>query len=114
MEREDGDPSSLLNWYRRLIRLRCGNPALAVGELIPVTGVPKAVFSCLRRYGDRAVAVFLNFSSRPLAFRLPGEVHSRGTAWRTLLSTRREEGELLRPVSCLEPAAHEALLIQPD
>ncbi|MDI6873914.1 alpha-amylase family glycosyl hydrolase [Candidatus Solincola sp.] len=114
VESQDGDPASLLNWYRRLIRLRRENLALTAGGFIPIRNVPGTVFAYLRERGDRAVAVFLNFSSRSLAFRVPGEVSSRGTAWRALLSTHREEGEPLRPAGRLELAGYEALLALPD
>jgi glycosidase len=61
--REDGDPSSLLNLYRRLIRLRRSNEALATGRLVPLTADSAEVVAYLRRAGDQAVLVVANLGA---------------------------------------------------
>jgi glycosidase len=64
--RQDADSGSLLNLYRRLIRLRATNGALGVGELVPVDASDDAVLAYLRRDGDRTVLVVANLGTRPL------------------------------------------------
>jgi alpha-amylase len=64
---QDAQRGSLLNLYRRLIRLRADQPALASGELIPVESGNAAVAAYLRRDGRRAVLVLANLGRSPLA-----------------------------------------------
>ncbi len=66
VEAQDADSTSLLNLYRQLIHLRAENPALATGELIPLTASTDAVAAYLRRKGNRAVLVIANLGSTPL------------------------------------------------
>ncbi|MGI8642841.1 MAG: alpha-amylase family glycosyl hydrolase, partial [Thermomicrobiales bacterium] len=57
---QESDPGSLLNHYRRLIRLHTGHPALAHGDLVPLkTGNP-ACAAFLRTTAEESVLVFLN------------------------------------------------------
>jgi glycosidase len=70
VEVQDADPHSLLNLYRRLIRLRAENPALGSGELVPLAAGSDAVAAYLRResrQGGRAVLVVMNLGTVPLA-----------------------------------------------
>jgi len=60
---EDADPSSLLNLYRRLIKLRRSNDALATGRLVPLTTGSTEVIAYLRRAGDKAVLVVANLGA---------------------------------------------------
>jgi glycosidase len=60
---EDADPSSLLNLYRRLIRLRSSNEALATGRLVPLTAGSTEVIAYLRRAGDKVVLVVANLGA---------------------------------------------------
>jgi glycosidase len=60
---EDADPNSLLNLYRRLIRLRSSNVAMATGRLVPLTAGRPDVIAYLRRAGDKAVLVVANLGA---------------------------------------------------
>ncbi len=66
VEAQERDPGSLLNLHRRLIHLRAANPALATGELVPLTAGSDAVAAYLRREGGRAVLVVANLGAAPL------------------------------------------------
>ncbi|HEX2189482.1 MAG TPA: alpha-amylase family glycosyl hydrolase [Longimicrobiaceae bacterium] len=66
VEAQEGDPNSLLNLHRRLIHLRAADPALATGELVPLTASSDAVAAYLRREGGRAVLVVANLGAAPL------------------------------------------------
>ncbi|HUF65912.1 MAG TPA: alpha-amylase family glycosyl hydrolase [Gemmatimonadaceae bacterium] len=74
VEAQDRDEKSLLSHYRRLIRLRARNPALAAGEVVPLTTSHDAVAAYLRRAGNRAVLVVANLSDQAL----PGITLSSG------------------------------------
>lgn len=67
VEVQDVDPGSLLNLYRRLIRLRAEMPALGGGELVPLTASSGAVAAYLRREGRRIALVIANLGSTPLS-----------------------------------------------
>ncbi len=112
VEREDADPSSLLNWYRRLIWLRRERPALRYGGYRAVGGAPKGLFAYLREKGEDKVAVLLNFTPRALPFDLGAHAAAGGSgSLRVLLSTHREEGTELVAGAC-ELAPQEALLLE--
>ncbi len=110
VERQDADPASLLNWYRRLIRLRGEKPSLRAGGYRAVGGVPRGVFAYLRELEEEKVAVLLNFTPRALSLAV-GTREWDGTRFQVLLSTHREEGMELR-AGAWELAPHEALLLE--
>jgi glycosidase len=66
VEAQNADSSSLLNLYRRLINLRASNPALATGELIPLSASNDALAAYLRRDGNNVVLVLANLGVAPL------------------------------------------------
>ena len=63
VEVERGNPTSMLNLYRRLIQLRKELPALYRGHHRPLDGVPQDCFVYLREYEGQRVLVALNFSA---------------------------------------------------
>jgi glycosidase len=63
---QDGDPDSLLNHYRRLIRLRQDQAALRAGDMALVEGGSNKVYAFLRYLDDEAVLVVVNLSSEPV------------------------------------------------
>ncbi len=67
VEAEDGDKSSLLNLYRRLINLRAENSDLASGELVALDAGDDAVAAYVRRTGDHAVLVVANLGTSSLS-----------------------------------------------
>jgi alpha-glucosidase len=79
VEAESGDPQSLLSFYRRLIRLRQGEPALTVGSYVPV-GIQGDILAFVREcdeHPDRFL-VALNLSHKAGIFAAPGEFPIRG------------------------------------
>ncbi len=103
VEDESRQPGSLLNWYRRLLRLRRASAALNSGDFREMTGVPKGVFAYTRRAGAEEVAVYLNFTARRIKCPAPK------ADWRVLASTHRAEGDRLSAPLRLEP--NEALVL---
>lgn len=81
-ERQERDPGSILNTYRRFLRLRQRHPALQYGELtllqpaVPgAAGVlPRTVLGYLRETEEERLLVLLNFSKRSRRWRIPEEL----------------------------------------
>jgi alpha-amylase len=65
---QDSDPTSLLNHYRQLIRLRASTPALgATGDFIALETGADAVIAYLRRHGGQTVLVIANLGDAPVS-----------------------------------------------
>jgi len=107
--RQDSDPASLLNWYRRLIWMRRGRPSLLLGSYREIEGVPKGVFAYVREYGKERTVIFLNFTSHNTAVDLHA-AELRAKKFEVLLSTHREGGREMDPDG-LKLAPDEALLL---
>jgi glycosidase len=94
VQRESNDPSSLLNLYRRLIRLRKETPALTQGTYHQLESSDSDCLVFLRHHaGDggagSALLVAVNFSSHPVTCAVP-DLNGLG---RLLLSTREPIGD---------------------
>jgi alpha-glucosidase len=93
---QSADPGSILQLYRRLIRLRRGSEALRRGAYRSVASPPPGVFAFERAEAPERVLVALNFSDRERAFAIRGMSEGR-----LLLSTRHDrppEGISMRPL----------------
>ncbi|MGQ9458302.1 MAG: alpha-amylase family glycosyl hydrolase, partial [Anaerolineae bacterium] len=82
---QEGDPGSLLNFYRRLIWLRKATPALQRGAYRALLHRPTRALAYLRETPEQAVLVFLNLSARPARLTLEEPLPSRD--WKVLLDT---------------------------
>ena len=60
------NPSSLLNYYKQLLRVRKHSTALIEGDYIPVHNGMKDYFAFLRKSAEQTVLVILNFSETKL------------------------------------------------
>jgi glycosidase len=63
---QDGDPDSLLSFYRDWIHLRNESPALLFGDTQLVDSDSNAVYALLRSTGKQMVLVLVNLSDEPL------------------------------------------------
>jgi alpha-glucosidase len=90
---ESQEPTSMLNYYKALIRLRRTNPAMRDGDFVLVNEADKNVLAFLRRAPDgKTVLVALNFT--PSAQKLSFDLHGvPGTQASTLLSSFSKEGQ---------------------
>jgi glycosidase len=61
---QDGDPDSLLNHYRQLIRLRSDHSALSGGEWLLIDTDPGRLYATLRHDGEQTLLVLINPSRR--------------------------------------------------
>ena len=82
------DPSSILQVYRSLLKLRHQNQALLEGDYVALNESDANVLSYLRRYKNEAVLVVLNMSSQPqeVSFDLAPQSFAAKSA-RTLLTS---------------------------
>ena len=107
VERQSGDPASVLSFYRSLLRLRRTNPALLSGGFEAVES-GQALLAYVRASGDQRVIVVLNFTSDvqelTVAQLAPGAT--------VLLGSHRPAGERVdvRPLR-LQPL--ESVVLQP-
>ena len=62
---EVNDPSSILNFYKRVLALRHNNEALREGKYVALNPDDANVLSYLRQYKNSAVLVALNMSATP-------------------------------------------------
>jgi maltose alpha-D-glucosyltransferase / alpha-amylase len=62
VETQQGNPSSLLWWTKRLIALRKQHPAFSRGTLEPLMPQNRKVFAFVRRHGEDALLVVANLS----------------------------------------------------
>jgi len=60
------NPSSLLNYYKHLLRVRKHSPALVEGKYFPVHNTATDYFAFLRKSAKQTVLVILNFSEEQL------------------------------------------------
>ena len=67
VERQDRDPASLLNLYRRLIRLRLDRSALGIGQFVALRASNPVIAAYVRRDRDRVVLVVANVGTTPAA-----------------------------------------------
>ncbi len=103
--RERAHPGSLLNYYRRLIYLKCTEPALRRGAWQAVNRKDRNVLSYLRSGGGERVLVMLNMSGQPRT------EHYRITARRARIladSLNREPASIV--LSRVRLAAFEAVV----
>lgn len=110
VESEDGDPNSLLSWYRRLIHLRKEKRALATGTYRRLDVARSGVFAYERVSEGKRVVVLLNFTSHKCAVTIP-EIARCESAWETVLSTHSAAGLARGNSFTLQP--NEALLLEP-
>jgi len=86
---EEGEPDSLLNWYKKLMEMRATNPALREGSLTMLDRTNPNVLSYVRKgpAGSPSVVVALNFTAQPqtISFKLAGTGVTGNTA-KTLLT----------------------------
>jgi len=99
VEAYDVDQSSLLNFYRTLIRIRKANNALQQGRWVPLITGRNGILAYARVLNDERIVVILNFTALRKKITLPE--HSSG---KVLFSTNRDaeeifyfQGLLIRP-----------------
>jgi alpha-glucosidase len=88
---QQGDPASVLNFYRALLRLRRASPALRRGGYRPLVARPVEAMAYLREAPGQTMLVLLNFFSWAVSVRLDQPLPA--ARWRIRLNTAGAEGE---------------------
>ena len=115
VETESGQPDSLLNFYKNLLKLRHTEPALVSGDYVTLNPDDPYVFSFLRRAPEgtkgRAVLVALNMSgeSRSIHFDLKKQL-VEGTVG-TVLESNFNAGEAPVPLGKVTLPPYGALVL---
>ena len=71
---QDGDPDSLLNFYRRLIRFKLSEPAALYGDYKELCPDSDKIYAYLREYEGRRLLVVCSFSAESVRFEAPEEI----------------------------------------
>ena len=71
---QDGDPDSLLNFYRRLIRFKLSEPAALYGDYKELCPDSDKIYAYLREYEGRKLLVVCSFSAESVRFEAPEEI----------------------------------------
>lgn len=74
---QENDSHSVLNLYRRMIRLRREHPALSLGTYEPVLEEHEHIYAYLREYEGERWLIVLNFSKTPTEAELPDDLRKR-------------------------------------
>lgn len=93
---QDKNPSSLLHYYRHLLRIRKELPALMQGEQIPLHETANDYFAFLRQSDEQTVLVVLNFSENTLEMDFSATPEVKNVKMRVIFSSaERRTGEIL-------------------
>ncbi|MBN2040128.1 MAG: alpha-glucosidase [Spirochaetes bacterium] len=84
VRKESEDTYSLLNFYKRLIKLRKEHKALYMGSWEPVLKGYDGIIAYFRKFQDETIFIVLNFSNK----RKKVQLHYRGQ-WKVLFSTHK-------------------------
>ena len=76
VEESQNDENSILNYYKKLTRLRRSNEALNYGEFSEVFDEDNQVFGFYRTYNNENILVLLNFSDRNTDINVVSEIDS--------------------------------------
>jgi glycosidase len=110
---EEADPSSLLNWYRRLSELRHGNATVSSGATITLNHDDQNVLVWVRKPQtvstiSPVLVVICNLSAQPVQLSLKPDIerlHLRGSFLRTVLRSDTGRGPMHLDSMTLAPYA---------
>jgi alpha-glucosidase len=108
VKEQHDNPDSLLNYYRRLARVRKQTPALVSGEYKPVHEKAEDYFAFLRFTEAQSVLVVLNYAPNhhELKFNVPGKKTAR------VLFSSAGRGKKDQPLSRVSLGAFEVLIAE--
>ncbi len=72
VEMQEKDPASILNYFRKMIKVRKANPVLLYGYYHLLDKEHKQVYSYTRTLGDEKFLILLNFSKQNMDYKIPG------------------------------------------
>jgi Alpha amylase, catalytic domain len=110
---EDTDPTSLLNWYRKLIELHHGNATINSGEYLTINRDDQNVLIIIRKPKtvsptSPVLVTLCNLSAQPVHLSIKADtmrLHLRGSFLRTILRTDNGMGTMHLESMTLPPYA---------
>ncbi|BDB51909.1 hypothetical protein GENT11_02210 [Flavobacterium ammonificans] len=69
-EAQEKDPNSVLNYYRKLVKVRKANPVLQYGKYTLLDRENPNVFSYLRELDGKKIVIVLNFTEKESSYSL--------------------------------------------
>jgi oligo-1,6-glucosidase len=92
---QEGDPNSVLNYFRKIVKLRKQNPVLLYGKYELLDEGNKQVYAFTRTLGSRKVLVLLNFTKERTTFNLPPVIGKLGVVMiNNLLAATLQQSEV--------------------
>jgi alpha-glucosidase len=85
---QEKDPDSLLNFYKRLLKIRKSYPVFQGGMYMPITFDPKKILAYLRQSNEQTALIALNFSKKEVGLVLSSQL-IKGD-WKLLISNKRD------------------------
>ena len=99
VEREEGDPNSLLNFYRKAIALRKSLPAVRYGEYREYFKRSKKLYVYTRKTDEEELLVITSFTEKPTKIKIPSDFDIDKAE--LILSNYNERDEkTLKPYEC--------------
>ena len=95
VESQENDPTSILNFYRKMIELRKKYPVLVYGSFDVFNMEDPKVFAYYRRDEEYTLLVLLNFSSDTLQYKLDRDYGNDNLL--RIVSNYRGTGEIQTP-----------------
>ncbi len=102
VDAQESDPESVLNYYRRLIRLRKANPVMVYGSFTELEKDNPKVFAYERRFDSSLLRVVLNLTADKAECLLPAlDERAQPLIGNYTAQPRPTEGILLRPYEAI-------------
>jgi alpha-glucosidase len=108
---QENNPSSLLNYYRLLLKVRKQNTALIEGEYLPIHTTSKEYFAFLRKSEEQTDLIVLNFSGLTLDLNFTDVQQIKGRNLRILFSSA-ERLLTVKPPHGLTMSPYEVLIAE--
>ena len=72
VEMQEQDPNSILNYFRKMVKVRKAHPVLLYGHYHLLDKEHKQVYAYTRTLGDEKFLILLNFSKEDIEYKIPG------------------------------------------
>lgn len=100
---QEQNPSSLLQYYKHLLRVRKETPALQNGDYLALQTTEKDYFAFLRRSQEQAVLVVLNYSEKVFDLNLTSTKEFKNANLKTLFSSAERRTGTFTPKFKVSP-----------
>jgi oligo-1,6-glucosidase len=70
---QEKDPDSILNYFRKMIRVRKSHPVLLYGHYHLLDAEHQQIYAYTRTLGDEKFLVLLNFTTQTVEYKIPGD-----------------------------------------